>query len=104
VKLTILDRLSIINILPKEGNFLTLSVSNDITKKVGIGQEESKEIGIKFEENRVSWNPETPEKEVEFSESELSVIRKQLKTLDSQDKLTIELLETYKKLGADEVK
>lgn len=102
MKLNVLDRLSLINILPREGNFLTLTIAKDITKKVGILQDEAKEIGIVFGEKNVSWKPDAPEKDVEFSDSELGVIKKQLKKLDTEGKLTMELLETYNKFGADD--
>lgn len=102
MKLTVLDRLSLLNVLPKEGDFLTLSIVRDVTKKVSIEQEEAKVIELNFKDNRVTWKQDAPELEVNFTESELSVIRKQLKSLDSQKKLTMELLETYKKFNADE--
>ena len=109
MNLTVLDRLTLMNMMPKQGDFLTLSIARDIGKKVEVAQDEAKVIELKlsesanqYGEHNVTWNPEAPEKEVEFTESELGVIKKQLKQMDAQKTLKSSMLDLYKKFKADE--
>jgi hypothetical protein len=98
MELTVIERLAILNVLPKEGNFLTLRVIRGIVSKVGITSEEIKKFEINTEGEVASWN-ELGNVPLPFSfdDVELDIIRKQLKKLDSENKLVQEMFSTYEK-------
>ena len=56
MKLNVSERLTLLQGLPQEGNFLTLKIIRDLTEVVGLNEKEFKEFGIKEAEGQVSWN------------------------------------------------
>ncbi len=101
MKLSIKERITLLGILPQRGDFVTLSVKFDISRKVAITQDEMKEIEMVSENtpdgNILRWNQEKEvKKEVEFTESEKSVILDSLKNLDSSKSLNDDTFQLYK--------
>jgi len=94
--MTIPDRLYTMGILPKEGNILTLRVTRELTSKLGLSAQELDEWEVKEENGQIVWNEKGKiPKEIEFLDSELSIIRKELTKMDNENKLTMELLSIY---------
>jgi len=102
-KLDIGERLALSQLLPKEGNFLTLRIIKSITEKVSLKEEEIKEWNIKAAETApgvtsFSWNPGmATEVEIDLSEAETDLIRKELNKLDHQNKLTFSNISAFEK-------
>lgn len=97
MKLSIHDRIQIQNFLPREGDYITLCLRDDIIKKTGLSQEEIKQYEITSNEGTISWNVEkAKEKDIDYSESELNLIKKTLKELDEKKKLTEGTFPVYK--------
>ena len=82
-------------ILPEQGNFITLSVKKEILDKIQITQEEIKECEIVEKDGQITWE-NTKETEIEFSEVETELIKKQLKELDEKGTLKDASFSLYK--------
>ncbi len=95
MKLKLIDRIMLANILPTEGNIKTLVCAKDIRKKVDFTQDEVKKYEIDSAENGgIKWNLEgaATEFDIEFTELETMEIVKTLKKLDKENKLSIQLM------------
>ena len=103
VELDLAERCTVIRVLPKEGNALTLQIIRNMVKKVGITAEEYEEYEIMEsvtpEGQPVSqWNLKgTIPKEFEFSDPEVGIIKKELEKLDAGNKLDQYSLQVYEK-------
>ncbi len=95
MKLTLLDRIMLLNILPVEGNIKTLIIVKDLTKKIEITRDELNKYEIdSSEEGKLKWNSEgvLAGFEIEFTQLETNEIVKVLKKLDKENKLSINLM------------
>ena len=88
VKLSILERVTLLGILPSMENYATIKVVSDLHNMIGIGDKEAKAIDFKVEGDRVVWDPKKEkEKEFDFGKFETDVITSALEDLDKQKKL-----------------
>ena len=100
IKLTLLEKIIIPNILKKEGSFEEIIINKDIKNKILISQNEIKEFDIKTSNEGLSFNDKgfTEEFEIEFTDLELNNIKDCLKKLQEDKKITEELVDLYKKI------
>lgn len=97
-KLTCGERLIVLNIMPKEGNFVTLRMIRTLVDKLGLTAEEIVDFGIVETNGQVRWGPMgSVEKEFEFAQAEVDLIKKQLKKMDDDGKLTNDTFSVYEK-------
>ena len=101
MKLKIHDRLLVLNILPKEGNLVTVRLLKDILGKIGLAGDEIKDWKVQSRpNNQVIWdNTKQTEKEIEVSDSERELIFAKLEELNKASKLTLEQLNLYDKFN-----
>ena len=98
VKLSILERITLLGILPSMENYATIRVVSDLHSLMGVGDKEAKEIDFKVEGDRVVWDAEKEvEKEVEFGKFEMDIIREALEKLDKDKKLEARHLSLFDK-------
>lgn len=103
MKLNILERISLLNVIPREGNALTLRIIRDLQSKLSFSEEELKEFGIKNSktpDGRISidWDEDIiGEVDIEIGEMATTVIKKELTKLDKQNLLKMEALTLYEK-------
>lgn len=97
-ELNLSERISLLEILPEEGNFLTLVVLRDLKALIGIKEEEFKEYDIKQTQGAVTWNDEG-KKPVKFKIGDKAeeIVRETLLNLDSRKKLNERHLSLYEK-------
>ena len=100
VSLTVLERLVIGTLLPKETNFTTWKIVNDLKNDIALTESELKTLNMKpnpeGEGIIANWG-DVPEKEIVFGEVAEKMIVDALKALDSQNKLLEEHLTVYQK-------
>lgn len=102
IKLNLSERINLLTILPKEGDFLTLKVLRDLVDLVGIKEEEFKKYNIKQIGDQISWDPkEDTGEEFELGEQQLVIITTSLKELDRTKKLKGEHFLLYEKFVQD---
>lgn len=100
VGLNLAERLVLMQILPKEGSFVTLKILRDLNSKLGVNSEEYTEFEIKEdkESQQVFWGQKgNEEKEFEFGEKENDLISESLEKLDKEKKLEQKHFTLYEK-------
>jgi hypothetical protein len=111
MQLTVFERLTLLNILPREGNFLTLKILREMRENLSFSEEEHKMLQFKnagdkvkedsdevVPEGKVLWNMAGDVvKDVGFGEKATDIIVERLKTLDKEKKLTDAHFSLYEK-------
>ena len=99
VKLNVLERLVLGNMLPKETSFVNWKIFNDLRGELAPTEAELKAIDAKEAPDGgtlANWDA-VPEKEITFGEVAEKTIVDALKKLDSESKLLPEHITLYKK-------
>lgn len=104
MELNIGERLVLLQILPRENNFLTLKTLRTLSEAVGIKDEEFKKYKIEHRSGgQISWNDKGKEGlEFEIGEKALEIIQVALADLDKSKKLEqkhFTLYEKFVKMG-----
>ena len=98
MKLNLLERVTILGILPQEANFLNLKIIKDIQDVVSFTEEDFKEFDIKQTDGKITWNAKgTEEKEISIGEKATDIIVEALKELNKDKKLTANHYSLYVK-------
>ena len=98
VGLNVAERLTLMGVLPREGSFVTLKLLRGLADKVGLKDEEFKELGVKQSGDKVEWNAKGIEpKEFEFGEKETDIIKEALQELDKSKKLSQQTYSLFEK-------
>jgi hypothetical protein len=89
-KLNIAERLGLLDVLPREGSFITLKIVRDLQSSLSFTEKELEEFGINQEGNNIKWFPEKSNEtiEIEIGERAQDIIIAALKKLDESKKLT----------------
>ena len=98
MKLTVLDRLLVLSILPTEHDITTLRLMRDLQRNLGFTDEEN--TALKFEklENGLKWDTEAVgERDIEIGLSAHASVLKAFKEIDKKKKMTYQLLAVYEK-------
>lgn len=99
MKLNVMERLTVLSVLPKESDFATLKIVRVLQDTVGFDEAEWKECGIVQKDGQTRWNPEkgSVEKEIEIGEKATDIIKDAFKELNKAKKLTAQHLSVYEK-------
>lgn len=104
MKLSVKDRLVIGNLYPAQGNILQQTLVRDISRKTEVTQDEMKQINLAPIEGSqgMKWDPDAAnklgEKEVQFTEAELNLLKEQVSRLDRENKVTLGMLDLCLKI------
>jgi len=100
MKLNLNERFAVLQIIPKEGNFATLKVVNNLRLILAPSEAEYKEFGITAEGEMLRWNDKgQEEREIKIGEKATDVIVEALKKLDEDKKLTQSQFSIYEKFN-----
>lgn len=104
LKLNILERISLLNVLPHEGSIITLRIMRELQSKLSFTEEELKKYKMKNTQSpdgrtTITWDEDFSLKEtdIEIGEAATGIIVNELKKLDSQNRLRMEMLSLYEK-------
>ena len=100
MKLSIVERIQLIGLLPGEGNAVTLRIVNDLRNDLSFSEKEIKEAEIRqdVENNRVAWNGARDlVKDVKIGDTARGVIVDALKKMDDEKKLTLAIMPVYER-------
>jgi len=99
MKLTVFERLMLLNILPKEGNFVTLKIVRELREGLSFNEKEIKDLNLKVDDKgNATWNPaKDKNKDVEIGGQANKIIVETLEKLDKDKKLTESHLSVYEK-------
>jgi hypothetical protein len=97
--LSAIERIQLLQLLPSEGNILTLRTVLEFQLKIGLTEDEQAKVKLATVGDSVSQErlEELAPLEVEIGPSILEIIRNQLKTLESNDKLHISWVPLYER-------
>lgn len=103
MELNVNERLVLLGILPKEGNFLTIKIVRQLREAVSFTEEEHKVLGFRNAGEKyineagvevtvpagsIGWNPNAPQtKEIEFGIKATEIIKEALEELNKTKKL-----------------
>ena len=97
MKLSLENRLILTDVLPKEGNYATMLLREDVLSKVKLTQDEMTRWDVSLEGNNFTWDEKKVEEiEVVFTEAEIGMIKKRLSELDSTSMLNPNTTKLYK--------
>jgi len=104
MKLNIQERIALLQILPAEGDIVTLRVLGDMQKAIGFSEETIKKYDIVTKDQRVTWNTKgVEETEIELGEKASEIIKEALLKLDKEKKLNGSQITIYEKFVQDKV-
>ena len=98
MELTVLERLVLSNVLPKEGTFTTLKLVRQLREALSFDELEHKKLDFKQVGEQVKWNNEVIlVKNFEVGEKMMDLIVKTLKEINKEEKLRDEHFTLYEK-------
>ena len=98
MELSVFERLILLNILPREGDFTTLKIVRKLREDLSFSEEEHKVLQIRTEDGMVHWKKEGDvSKDITIGEKAMDVIQGVLKKLSTDKKLKDEHFSIYEK-------
>ena len=98
MKLNVGERLMVISVIPKEGDFVTIRMVRGLISKLGLSAEEIQDFEVKSEEGNVMWNAKgSVPLDFEFHYAETDLIKKSLRKLEEEKKLNQDTIGVYEK-------
>ena len=96
MKLNVMGRLVLLNILPKEGDFTTLKIVRTMREDLSFTEEEHKKLNFQQEEGNVRWTQSADmERDINFGEKATDIIVEVLKKLNTDKKLAEQHFNLY---------
>ena len=96
MKLSVLERIILLQVLPTEGTYITFQILISLKKSLSFTEKEIKEFGISEKEGRVTWG-KTEDKEIEIGEKATEIIVGSFKKLDKDGKINEQNINLYEK-------
>ncbi len=102
MELDVIERLTVLTILPKEGSYADLKILNQLKLALSFSEKEMKDWGIKSdpELNQTSWD-ENGVAEIPIGEKATDIITESLKKLNKEKKLMEQAFSVYEKFVPD---
>lgn len=103
MNLTVLERLVLLNILPKEGDFTTLKLVRKAREALSFDDLENKRLGFIQDGGQVRWNESANVvKDIDLGEMMTIRVVEELKKMDKEEKLREEQFTIYEKFVESE--
>ena len=105
MELGVQDRLILLNVLPKEGDFTTLKILRDLQSNLSFTEEELKVLNFENSEQGTRWSTEGAKLlenvDISIGNKANAMIVDALQKLSADKKLTIAHLQTFEKFVED---
>jgi len=96
MKLQVKDRLILLGVLPKEGDFTTLKIIRDLQEGLSFTEKEHKEYKFVQEGTNINWDSKADAGvEIKIGGKAKDIITDALKKMSEQKKLTLGHMELY---------
>ena len=96
MKLSIMERIGLLGVMPEKGNFITLKIVDEARRALSFTEKEIKVAKIvTLEGGRIQWDPAYPVADVKLGEKIREMIVTALKKLDESEELTRQLFDIY---------
>lgn len=87
--LNVLDRVTLLSILPEQGDYLTLKIVRKLRESLAFEEEEISRLNIQQADGRITWDATADEgKEISIGEKAQDIIVGCLEKLNKEKKLT----------------
>jgi hypothetical protein len=96
MKLNVMDRITLMGILPAEGSYMTFKILAELKLKLAFSEDELKEFGIEEKDGKIFWQ-KSEDKEVEIGEKAKDVIKTSLKKLDDLGRINEQNVSLYER-------
>ena len=101
MKLSIVERVGLLGLLPEQGNFVTLRIIAELRMALSFTAKEIEKFGIVVDGEQIRWNPDVDSvADIKIPGPAKDVIVKRLKELDGEEKLTPQTFSLYEKFAA----
>jgi len=98
MKLNVLERLNLLNLLPQKEEISVLKIIRDLKNSLALTEEEYKEFGVKVENGMTTWNRNGIEEvEIPIGEIATKICANALKEANKQKLLTEQHISLYDK-------
>jgi len=101
MELSVLERGLLLNVLPKEGNFITVKIVHDLRMALAFDEHELSALNFRPTPDGLGqmWDDVVPPKVVEIGEKAAEIIKQGIAALDKAGKLSEEYLPICDKFG-----
>jgi len=97
-ELTVIERLVLLNILPKEGDFTTIKLLRKLRENLSFDEEEHEKLQFQQDGDQVRWNMTAVQsKHIAIGEKMTDIVQSALEKLNSEKKLMDEHFSLYEK-------
>jgi hypothetical protein len=86
MKFNVLDRVTLLGILPAEGNYLTYKIVSELKLKLSFSEDDIKNFNIREADGKILWDG-SEDKEIEIGDKAKEVIKESLIRLDKAGKI-----------------
>ena len=98
VKLNVLERITMIGLLPKEENYLTYKMITDLKMKLSFSDDEYKKCGITvLPDGRVTWKNGKITKEIEIPDVIMVMVKAKLESIEKGKKINEDNVSLYER-------
>jgi hypothetical protein len=100
IELTVLERVILFGILPRQGSFNEMDIAQGIINQIHFPPQERDQIGLKDQGGTVIWDNEKESehtKEVEFGVAGLALVHDTLTSMSEKNELPIDALSLWRK-------
>jgi len=103
MKLSIKERLILLNILPAQETYANLRIVQELKNELGFSEQDYAYLELVEDNGDVSWNPDRKvEKDIRIGIAAFEVIKKAFRKLDLDKTLTLDMLPAYERFTEDD--
>ena len=96
MKLSVIERITLMQILPKEGSHITFKILIELKSALSFNEKEFKEFGMVQKDTQIHWK-KSVDKEIPIGEKAMDIIVSALQALDKTGKLTEQSFSLYER-------
>lgn len=99
MKLNVRERIAMLDLLPEQGGMIDMILVRSISEKVALTAKDITDFSVKQEGNSVTWDQAKDTGiEIDFEESEMELLKGQVKELDENKRVTMRTFDLCMKI------
>ena len=102
MKLNVLERIMLMQILPTEGNYITFKMLIELKSALTFSEKEYKDSGMAEKDGQITWKKDSL-KEIPIGEKMTEIIKTALKKVDDEGKINNQLFSLFEKFEYEPV-
>lgn len=101
MKLSVIERITLMQILPKEGNYITFKILIELKSALSFNEKEIKEFGMTEQDGLLHWK-KSVDKEIQIGEKATDIIVSALKDVEKKGLLNVQSFPLYERFILNE--